>query len=63
MRGHAAGADSPLDGRVRKAEAEFAARELFGLLATFTLLDNRVAVTSIKLTPLLAHKKALNTFF
>jgi hypothetical protein len=32
-------------------------------LATFTLLDNRVAVTSVKLTPLLAHKKALNTFF
>jgi len=61
--GHAAGADPPLDRGVREAYAVFAGWELFGFLATFTLLDNRVAVTSVKLTPLLAHKKAVNTFF
>jgi hypothetical protein len=61
--GHAAGADPPLDCGVRKAQAVFAGWELFGFLATFTLLDNWVAVTSVKLTPLLVHKKALNTFF
>jgi hypothetical protein len=61
--GHATGADPPLDRGVRKAQAVFARGKLFGFLATFTLLDNRVAVTSVKLTPLLAHKKAINTFF
>jgi hypothetical protein len=61
--GHAAGANPPLNCGVRKAQAVFAGWELFDFLATFTLLDNRVAVTSVKLTPLLAHKKALNTFF
>jgi hypothetical protein len=61
--GHAAGSDPPLDCRVWKAYTVLAGWELFGLLATFTLLDNRVAVTSVKLTPLLAHKKAINALF
>jgi tmRNA-binding protein len=61
--GHAAGSDPPLDCRIGKAYAILAGWELFGFLATFTLLDNRVAVTSVKLTPLLAHKEAINALF
>lgn len=62
VRGHAAGPDSPLDGRIGEAEAELAGGKFLNFLATFALLYNLVTVTSIKLTPCLVHKKALHTF-
>jgi hypothetical protein len=60
--GHAAGPDSPFDGRIGEAEAEIAGGKILDFLATFALLNNLVTVTSIKLTPCLVHKKALHTF-
>jgi len=60
--GHAAGPDSPFDGWVRKAQAVFAGGEIFSFLAAFTLLNNRVAITSVKLTPIFVHKETFEPF-
>lgn len=62
MGGHAAGPDSPFDGWIGEAEAEFAGWKFLDFLATFALLYNLVTVTSVKLTPSLVHEKALHTF-
>ncbi len=62
MGGHAAGSDSPLGGWVGEVEAVIAGGKFLNFLAAVALLNNLVAVTSVKLTPSLVHKKAVHTF-
>ena len=62
MGGHAADPTSPFNGGVREAYAEFTGRVFLDFLATVTLLNNLVTVTSVKLAPGFAHKKAIRTF-
>lgn len=63
MGGHGTGPDSPFDGRVRKAQAVFSGGEFLYFLAVLALLNNGMAATSIKLTPLFVHKEAFETLF
>lgn len=62
MGGHAAGPHPPFDGRIRKAQAVFAGWKLLDFLATLTLLNNRMAATTIELTSVLGHKEAFSPF-
>jgi len=62
MGGHAAGSHSPFDGRIRKNHAVFAGGLFNDFLAVFTLLNNGMAVTSIKLTSFLVHKGTFRPF-
>jgi hypothetical protein len=63
VRCHAAFADAPFSGGVRKDKAIFAGGKFLGFLAAFTLLDDMVAGASVELAPLLAHEKAIQSFF
>ena len=61
MSGHAALPGSPFDGRLRENKAILADGKIFDFLASIALLNNGVAATSVELTAILAHEKALNT--
>jgi hypothetical protein len=60
---HVAITMTPLYGRIRKDKTIFAGGEIFDLLAAFTLLNNCVAGTTIKMAAFLAHEKTLIPFF
>lgn len=62
MRGHAAGPEPPFDGGVRKAQAIFSGGKLLDLLTISALLHDRMAATSIKLAPILVHKKTFKPY-
>ena len=59
---HAAFSESPFDGRVRKSQAIIAGGSFSNLLAAFTLLYNRVAVTPIELTSFFTHEGTFHSF-
>jgi len=63
MGGHLALAKPPLGRRVRVDQTEFTGREFTNPLTPFTLLDDGVAGTAIKLAAFLCHEKAFVSFF
>jgi hypothetical protein len=60
---HIAGPDSPSYTRVRKTQAVFTGGKFLDFQTAFTLLYDLVAVSSIKLTSVFFHKKAIRTLF
>jgi hypothetical protein len=59
---HVADAIFPFYNRVRETHTKRSGRILNDSLAAITLIDNRVAATSIELASSFGHKDALNTF-
>jgi len=53
---HVAGPDTPLGLGVGKDETKFAGRKIQDFLAAFTLLNDGMTITAIKLAAFLAHK-------
>ncbi len=63
MSGHVAFPYTPLCSGIGENQAIFTGGKILDFLATFTLLHNSMAFAAIELAAVLAHKKALNTFF
>ena len=60
---HVAVSITPFNGWLRETYAVFAGGEFLDFLAAFALLNDGMAVASIKLTPIFGHKKTIYTFF
>jgi hypothetical protein len=60
---HVAIAITPLGGGIRRDEAIFTGGEFLDSLAALTLLNDRMARTTVKLAAFLAHEKTLVSFF
>jgi hypothetical protein len=63
MGSHVADTGPPFNSWLRKTRTVFSGGKLLDSLATFAFLNNLVAGAAVKLTPVLVHKKTLNTFF
>jgi hypothetical protein len=62
MSSHIADPVTPFHSGFRETNAVFSGGKFLNFLTTFTILNNLMTGASIKLTPILVHKKTLNTF-